>query len=89
MENWKSQFVTTNYMTTAEIQSIKMGVRRPPFAFTEQGVSQLSSVLNSEIAIEKSIRIIDAFVLMPRYLTANAEEKIVSLHPKFQSPNIT
>ena len=39
--NWKSQFVTSNYMSEDEIQAIKMGVRRPPFAFTEQGVSQL------------------------------------------------
>ena len=38
--NWKSQFVTSNYMSEDEIQAIKMGVRRPPFAFTEQGVSQ-------------------------------------------------
>lgn len=37
--NWKSQFVTSNYMSEDEIQAIKMGVRRPPFAFTEQGVS--------------------------------------------------
>lgn len=33
--NWKSQFVTSNYMSEDEIQAIKMGVRRPPFAFTE------------------------------------------------------
>lgn len=56
--NWKSQFVTSNYMSEDEIQAIKMGVRRPPFAFTEQGVSQLSSVLKSDRAIETSIRII-------------------------------
>ena len=35
-----------------------------PFAFTEQGVSQLSSVLKSDRAIEVSIEIIDAFVTM-------------------------
>ena len=29
-----------HYMSEDEIQAIKMGVRRPPFAFTEQGVSQ-------------------------------------------------
>ena len=52
--NWKSQFVTSNYMSEDEIQAIKMVVRRPPFAFTEQGVSQLSSVLKSDRAIELS-----------------------------------
>lgn len=62
--DWKSQVVITN--------SIKMGIRRRPYAFTEQGVSQLSSVLRSERAISMSIRIIDAFVAMRRYLAANA-----------------
>lgn len=70
--NWKSQFVTSNYMSEDEIQAIKMGVRRPPFAFTEQGVSQLSSVLKSDRAIETSIRIIDVFVAMRKFIFSNA-----------------
>ena len=70
--NWKSQFVTSNYMSEDEIQAIKMGVRRPPFAFTEQGVSQLSSVLKSDRAIETSIRIIDVFVAMRKFIFFNA-----------------
>jgi len=70
--DWKSQFVTTKFMHIEEIQSIKMGVRRPPFVFTEHGISQLSSVLNSDIAIEMSIRIIDAFVAMRKFIIANA-----------------
>lgn len=43
-----------------------------PYAFTEQGVSQLSSVLKSERAINVSIQIIDAFVTMRRYIAAHA-----------------
>ena len=39
-----------------------------PYAFTEQGVAMLSSVLRSETAIETSIRIIDAFVTMRRFI---------------------
>lgn len=70
--NWKSQFVTSNYMSEDEIQAIKMGVRRPPFAFIEQGVSQLSSVLKSDRAIETSIRIIDVFVAMRKFIFSNA-----------------
>jgi len=70
--NWKSQFVTTNYMTLSEINAIKMGVRRPPFVFTEEGITQLSAVLHSEVAIEASIRIIDAFVAMRKFLMQNA-----------------
>ncbi len=48
-QNWKSQIVTTN--------SIKMGLRRNPYAFTELGVAMLSSVLTSKIAIQVNIGI--------------------------------
>ena len=44
-----------------------------PFAFTEQGVAMLSSVLNSESAIEINISIMRAFVLM-RQMIINYEE---------------
>ena len=43
-----------------------------PYAFTEQGVSMLSAVLRSETAIQVSIRIINAFVEMRKFLVANA-----------------
>ena len=50
-----------------------MAVRRAPYAFTEQGVAQLSAVLKSDTAIEVSIRIMDAFVAMRRFISTNAE----------------
>ena len=43
------------------------------YAFTEQGVAMLSTVLRSETAIRVSIRIMDAFVAMRRFLTINAD----------------
>ena len=43
------------------------------YAFTEQGVAMLSSVLRSETAIRVSIRIMDAFVAMRRFMVTNAE----------------
>lgn len=43
-----------------------------PYAFTEQGVSMLSAVLRSETAIQVSIRIINAFVEMRKFLVVNA-----------------
>ena len=64
-ENWKSQFVTSN--------SDKMGLRRPPYAFTEQGVAMLSAVLKSDTAIIASIQIIHAFVFMRRFLQNNSK----------------
>lgn len=56
LEDWRSQFVTSN--------SDKMGLRYLPFAFTEQGVAMLSSVLNSERAIQMNIQIIRIFTKM-------------------------
>jgi len=44
-----------------------------PYAFTEQGVANLSSVLNSDKAIEVNIQIMRAFVAMRRFISKNAE----------------
>lgn len=43
-----------------------------PYAFTEQGVASLSSILNSQIAIEMNIAILRAFVKMRKFLLDNA-----------------
>jgi hypothetical protein len=71
-ENWKSHFVTSNIYSQEEMEALKMGARRCPYAFTEQGISQLSAVLHSDIAVDVSVRIIDAFVAMRRFISANA-----------------
>ena len=44
------------------------GIRKRPYAFTEQGVSMLSAALRSPTAIQVSIRIMDAFVAMRNYI---------------------
>lgn len=56
-----------------------------PFAFTEQGVAMLSSVLKSKIAIEINISIIRAFVLMRQFSLSHKEltEKLNQLENKF------
>lgn len=54
VEIWKSQIVMSN--------SVKMGLRRTPYAFTELGVAMLSSVLNSKTAIQINMGIMRAFV---------------------------
>lgn len=53
------------------LQSLKF---RPtlPFAFTEQGIGQLSSVVHSQQAIDRSIVIMNAFVAMRRFIVQNA-----------------
>lgn len=54
-----------------DLQTLKFNPSLP-FAFTEQGIAQLSSILHSPIAIEMSIRIMNAFVAMRRFLATNA-----------------
>jgi hypothetical protein len=49
------------------------GRRYLPYAFTEQGVAMLSSVLNSERAIEVNIAIMRAFVKLRQLLESNEE----------------
>lgn len=49
------------------------GKRYRPYAFTEQGVAMLSSVLNSESAVKMNIAIMRAFVQLRRALEANRE----------------
>jgi hypothetical protein len=65
MHDWKSQIVISN----AE----KMGLRKPPLVFTEQGVAMLSSVLNSERAIMVNIAIIRVFTKMRELLSTHKE----------------
>ena len=45
--------------------------RTLPYAFTEQGVAMLSAILRTNVAEEISIAIMDAFVLMRRYISSN------------------
>ena len=49
------------------------GRRKLPFVFTEQGISMLSSVLKSDIAIDISIQIMDAFIQMRKFIANNFE----------------
>jgi hypothetical protein len=64
-ENWRSQFATSN--------SDKMGLRYAPMVFTEHGVLMLSSVLNSEKAIQTNIQIIRIFTKIRQMLVDTTE----------------
>lgn len=71
MKNWISQSATSN-------SSLKQSLRKPPLAFTEQGIAMLSSVLNSDRAIQVNIQIIRVFTKMREMIDAYKElrEKI-------------
>ncbi|MGC3979100.1 MAG: ORF6N domain-containing protein [Paludibacteraceae bacterium] len=68
-EIWKSQIVMSN--------SDKMGLRRPPYVFTEQGVAMLSAVLKSETAIKVSINIMKAFVAARQYFLTYQNNQMI------------
>jgi phage regulator Rha-like protein len=74
--NWRTQFATSN--------ADKMGLRVPPFAFTEHGVAMLSSVLNIERAISVNIQIIQIFTKMRELLSTHKEilQKLEQLERK-------
>jgi hypothetical protein len=63
--DWKSQIVISN--------ADKMGLRKLPYVFTEQGVSMLSSVLRSNKAVKVSIEIVRAFVHMRRLVSSSEQ----------------
>ena len=48
------------------------GRRYLPYAFTEQGIAMLSGVLRSDVAVQMSIRIMNTFVEMRRFIANNA-----------------
>ena len=76
LENWKSQIVIS--------KKEKMGIRKPPLVFTEQGVAMLSSVLNSERAILVNIQIIRIFTRVRELLIPNKDilKKLMDLENK-------
>ena len=74
----KSQFATSSQWG---------GRRTPPFAFTEQGVAMLSSVLRSPQAVQVNIAIMRAFVRLRELLLTNADlaRKLNALEAKYDS----
>ena len=67
LTNWRSQIVTSN--------SIKMGLRHLPMAFTEQGVAMLSGILNSDRAIAVNIQIMRTFTKLRHMISDNEDLK--------------
>ena len=66
-ENLRSQNATSSE------DNAHGGRRYMPYAFTEQGISMLSAVLKSDVAVEVSIKIMNSFVEMRRFFLSNKE----------------
>lgn len=96
---WRSQFVTSkseSRLTQGEsgilrsqsvTSSQRDGRRYPPYAFTEQGVAMLSSVLNSPRAIAVNIEIMRAFIRLRRMLASHVDlaRKLEALEKKYDA----
>ena len=76
---WKSQIVIS--------KADKKGLRKNPLVFTEQGVAMLSSVLNSERAIEVNIQIIKTFTKLRELLATHTKlrKRIEEMEKKYNS----
>jgi len=64
-ENWRTQNATS--------KQDRQGLRYAPFCFTEQGVTMLSCILNSERAVEVNIRIIRIFARLREMLLTHKD----------------
>jgi hypothetical protein len=84
----RSQIATSNLRSQIATSSSDWGGRRhPPYAFTEQGVAMLSSVLRSKRAVQVNIEIMRAFVRLRQMLASNAElsRKMDALEKKYDA----
>ena len=77
LEDWRCQFGTSN--------SVRMGLRHRPMAFTEQGVAMLSSILRSKRAVQVNIEIMRAFVRLREMISSHKdlERKLAALENKY------
>jgi len=76
------------HLRSQSVTSSDWGGRRyPPYAFTEQGVAMLSSVLRSPSAIKVNIEIMRAFIRLRRILSSHAElaQKLNALEKKYDA----
>jgi len=93
--DWRSQIVTSNADRAEFLRSQfvtsktdpRGGTQYPPMAFTEQGVAMLSSVLNSERAIQVNIAIMRTFTQLKQMLASNTElaRKLADLEKRYDA----
>lgn len=66
-------------MGTSKVSSVG-GVRKLPYVFTEQGVAMLATILHTKVADVISMKIIDAFIYMRKYLSRENSNNILISH---------
>jgi len=84
----KEEFASLrSQIVTSKRKNRRGGRRYPPYAFTEEGVAMLSSVLNSPRAVKVNIEIMRAFVRLRKILSSHVElaRKLEALEKKYIS----
>ena len=84
----KDEFaVLRSQIATSNMKSGRGGRRSLPYAFTEQGVAMLSSVLRSPRAIQVNVEIMRAFVRLRSMIASNADlaRKLTALEKKYDA----
>lgn len=81
--NLKSQIATSNTNIVKIIQ-VRGGKQKLPYVFTEKGIIMLSGLLKNEIAVDVSIKIIEAFIKMRNFINGNRNllERVISIENK-------
>ena len=77
--NWMSQIAISN--------KERMGIRKMPYVFTEQGVAMLSSVLNSDRAIEVNIQIMRVFTKLRQMIESHKDlrQKVEEMEKRYDN----
>jgi len=72
-KNMKSQIATSSLRSQFVTSRSHGGKRKLPWVFTEHGALMLASVLNSQIAVQASVRVVRAFVRLREMVVANVQ----------------
>lgn len=84
-ERYMFQLIKEEYLSlksqmgTSKVSSVG-GVRKLPYVFTEQGVAMLATILHTKVADVISMKIIDAFIYMRKYLSRENSNNILIIH---------
>ncbi len=83
-DSLKSQFATSNL---EEKIYLRGGKRKTPYVFTEKGIIMLSGLLKNEIAVEVSIKIVEAFIKMRNFIYNNKNllERVITIENRIDN----
>ena len=79
------EIMWSRIVTTSKLEDNKYRSKKYlPYVFTEQGIAMLSGILKSEVAVQVSIKIMDAFVEMRKFININKSlfEKVITIENK-------